>query len=171
MGDFPNWGPRHGPPNPQRSSRPGVPVALLDARQKIWSGKRDSNPRPPAWKAGALPLSYSRPRKWWGGEDLNPRRRTPADLQSAPFGHLGTSPTLPARDENSSRFRKLAWGRPSRCQWRWREDLNPRPTAYKAVALPLSYASTDKTSLYCLKSPKSRTLGAISAAARCRATS
>jgi hypothetical protein len=31
--------------------------------------------------------------------------------------------------------------------WRWREELNPRPTAYKAVALPLSYASTDKTSL------------------------
>ena len=28
--------------------------------------------------------------------------------------------------------------------WRWREDSNPRPTAYKAVALPLSYASTDK---------------------------
>ena len=26
----------------------------------IWSGKRDLNPRPPAWKAGALPLSYSR---------------------------------------------------------------------------------------------------------------
>jgi hypothetical protein len=28
--------------------------------------------------------------------------------------------------------------------WRWREESNPRPTAYKAVALPLSYASTDK---------------------------
>jgi hypothetical protein len=26
-----------------------------------WSGKRDSNPRPSAWKADALPLSYSRP--------------------------------------------------------------------------------------------------------------
>ena len=25
-----------------------------------WSGKRDSNPRPQAWKARALPLSYSR---------------------------------------------------------------------------------------------------------------
>ena len=25
-----------------------------------WSGKRDSNPRPSAWKADALPLSYSR---------------------------------------------------------------------------------------------------------------
>src|SRR5215470_7627888 len=66
-----------------------------------WSGKRDSNPRPPAWKAGALPLSYSRtpdptisryPGRWWGEEDLNPRRRPPADLQSAPFGHLGISP-------------------------------------------------------------------------------
>src|SRR5882672_12876781 len=68
-----------------------------------WSGKRDSNPRPPAWKAGALPLSYSRPwscraryqsqfKWWWGEEDLNLRRRSPADLQSAPFGHLGISP-------------------------------------------------------------------------------
>src|SRR4030095_2894973 len=37
------------------------------------------------------------PVPWWGGEDLNPRRRTPADLQSAPFGHLGTSPNPPAR--------------------------------------------------------------------------
>ena len=33
-----------------------------------------------------------------------------------------------------------------RKSWRWREDLNPRPTAYKAVALPLSYASTDNRS-------------------------
>src|SRR5256885_15656358 len=38
-------------------------------------------------------------RRWWGGEDLNPRRRTPADLQSAPFGHLGTSPNPLARAE------------------------------------------------------------------------
>ena len=26
----------------------------------IWSGRRDSNPRQPAWEAGALPLNYSR---------------------------------------------------------------------------------------------------------------
>src|SRR3989442_12439308 len=111
--------------------------------QNSWSGKRDSNPRPPVLKAGALPLSYSRPsesrvrqsRRWWGGEDLNPRRRTPADLQHAPFGHLGTSPNPPARAPNPLK------------SWRWREDLNPRPPAYKAVALPLSYATTDKTSL------------------------
>src|SRR5262249_44169854 len=115
-----------------------------------WSGKRDSNPRPPAWKAGALPLSYSRipsrravarPRSWWGEEDLNPRRRSPADLQSAPFGQLGYLPaclqTVTPRDETLN----------DRNVWRWREDLNPRPTAYKAVALPLSYASSHKSSL------------------------
>lgn len=26
-----------------------------------WSGRRDSNARPSAWKADALPLSYARP--------------------------------------------------------------------------------------------------------------
>src|SRR2546430_8640482 len=111
--------------------------------QTPWGGQRYSTRRPPVRRAGALPLSNTRPsesrvrqsRRWWGGEDLNPRRRTPADLQSAPFGHLGTSPNPPARAPNPLK------------SWRWREDLNPRPTAYKAVALPLSYASTDKTSL------------------------
>src|SRR5882724_4134409 len=121
-----------------------VPPGLLaeTERESGWSGKRDSNPRPPAWKAGALPLSYSRLDRWWGGEDLNPRRRTPADLQSAPFGHLGTSPNLPACDEN------LSSAKTRHTSWRWREDLNPRPTAYKAVALPLSYASTGKVPIY-----------------------
>src|SRR5690349_9264071 len=27
---------------------------------KFWSGRRDSNPRRPAWEAGILPLNYSR---------------------------------------------------------------------------------------------------------------
>ena len=27
---------------------------------KIWSGRRDLNPRQPRWQRGALPLSYSR---------------------------------------------------------------------------------------------------------------
>src|SRR5256885_4833479 len=30
------------------------------AREKCWSGKRDSNPRPRPWQGRALPLSYSR---------------------------------------------------------------------------------------------------------------
>ncbi len=65
------------------------------------SGKRDSNPRPSAWKADALPLSYSRVEKrWWGGKDSNLRRRTPTDLQSVPFSHSGTSP--PTRNSLST---------------------------------------------------------------------
>ena len=29
---------------------------------------------------------------WWAGKDSNLGRHKPADLQSAPFGHLGTCP-------------------------------------------------------------------------------
>src|ERR1700742_2136733 len=55
-------------------------------------------PASSAWKAAALPLCYTRRalergrpglllliRAWWGKQDSNLRRRTPADLQSAPF--------------------------------------------------------------------------------------
>src|SRR6266487_6419227 len=34
--------------------------ALPERRFLTWSGRRGSNPRQPAWKAGTLPLSYSR---------------------------------------------------------------------------------------------------------------
>ena len=37
---------------------PGLTTWLC--RQKKWSGKRDSNSRPPPWQGGALPLSYFR---------------------------------------------------------------------------------------------------------------
>src|SRR6202041_1246398 len=33
---------------------------LPQTRCQIWSGRRGSNPRPTAWKAVTLPLSYSR---------------------------------------------------------------------------------------------------------------
>ncbi len=41
-----------------------------------WSGKRDSNPRPSAWKADALPteLFPRGRRRWWWGKDSNLRR-------------------------------------------------------------------------------------------------
>ena len=42
---------------PGHRARRRVPAAR---EGKDWSGKRDSNPRPSAWKADALPLSYSR---------------------------------------------------------------------------------------------------------------
>src|SRR3989442_1638315 len=125
--------------------------------RETWSGKRDSNPRPPAWKAGALPLSYSRPHaepraprsghprsepstwhslQWWGGEDLNPRRRTPADLQSAPFGHLGTSPNLPAR--TCEPLEKAAAGG---------RNLTPDPLLTRQLVCPPATPAHTKTHL------------------------
>ena len=78
------------------------------------SGRRGSNSRPVAWKATALstellPQKYtvqSMPHSFlsdffatptasfllWEEMDSNHRRRAPADLQSAPFGHSGIFP-------------------------------------------------------------------------------
>ena len=38
----------------------------------VWSGRRDSNPRPSAWKADALPAELLS--RWWGEQDSNLRR-------------------------------------------------------------------------------------------------
>ena len=55
------------------------------------SGRRDSNPRPSAWKANALSTELL-PQFVWAVMDSNHRRRKPAELQSAPFGHSGNCP-------------------------------------------------------------------------------
>ena len=47
------------------------------AAKKKWSGKRDSNSRPPPWQGGALPLSYFR--KWCLRAESNCRH---TDFQS-----------------------------------------------------------------------------------------
>ena len=44
-----------------------------------------------AWKARALPLSYTRLEMVEGG-GFEPLKQLATDLQSAPFGHLGTPP-------------------------------------------------------------------------------
>ena len=56
------------------------------------SGRRDSNPRPSAWKADALPTELL-PLRLWAGKDLNLRRLTSSDLQSDAFNHSATDPT------------------------------------------------------------------------------
>ena len=55
--------------------------------------------------------------------DSNHRRRAPADLQSAPFGHSGIFPNIYKPWESLK-----AWVS------RWR-DSNPRPADYKSAAL------------------------------------
>ena len=67
------------------------------------SGRRDSNPRPSAWKANALSTELLPQDRMnqpilsfvsfvWAVMDSNHRRRKPAELQSAPFGHSGNCP-------------------------------------------------------------------------------
>ena len=58
-----------------------------------WSGRRGSNSRPSAWKADALSTELL-PHFLWAKMDSNHRRRKPADLQSAPFGHSGICPYI-----------------------------------------------------------------------------
>ena len=84
-----------------------------------WSGRRDSNPRPSAWKADALPSEllplryvirycgregapHGRPpshkaveRKRVGRGGFEPPNPEGADLQSAAFDHSATCPVLP----------------------------------------------------------------------------
>jgi len=88
-----------------------------ELQQQLKSGRRDSNPRPSAWKANALStellpqfqfaflsqliehfvsvfwqLSYFRNFKVWAVKDSNLRSRKTAELQSAPVGHFGNCP-------------------------------------------------------------------------------
>src|SRR5687767_1507743 len=40
-------------------------------------------------------------------------------------------------------------GGPDSSRWSWRRESNPRPAAYKAAALPLSYASKRQNFILC----------------------
>ena len=74
-------------------------VSARGDKKGCWSGRRDSNPRHPAWKAGALPAELlPRVLRRFGffrsveGEGFEPSKSVTPDLQSGPFGHSGTPP-------------------------------------------------------------------------------
>jgi hypothetical protein len=95
-------------------------------------------------------------REGWRGEDSNLRRDDPADLQSAPFGRFGTSPSAALRgagekmkDDPLPRPRRvlltavpsglrvvLFAGLPRRCGRTHFGSINPRPL--RCVTLPLA---------------------------------
>ena len=96
----------------------------------IKSGRRDSNPRPSAWKADALPSELL---PHWGGEDSNLRR---------PRQQIYSLPPLTAREP--PRFSVLFIF----LFQSWRRDSNPRQADYKSATLPLSYASYKHKNIY-----------------------
>ena len=76
-------------PGPLPYQGSALPLSYNSKKKK--SGRRGSNPRPSAWKANALSTELL-PQFLWAKMDSNHRRRKPADLQSAPFGHSGICP-------------------------------------------------------------------------------
>ena len=66
----------------------------------LLSERRVSNPQPPAWKAGALPIellslnlaSMRQPLLACGDRRIRTSEARATDLQSVPFGHSGISP-------------------------------------------------------------------------------
>src|SRR6185503_14670162 len=110
-----------------------------NCERENWSGKRDSNPRPSAWKADALatelfPPNYSKNKKMVEGGGFEPPKASPTDLQSVPFDRSGTPPREPSlarsragaarytRDQRPPAIRRNA---------SWRRDSNPQPPHYK----------------------------------------
>jgi hypothetical protein len=73
---------------------------------------------------------------------FEPPKALPADLQSAPFGHSGTSPHYFYNPKQSAhamnRTALLAAFQPAfHLLWSWRWDSNPQPADYKSAALPI----------------------------------
>ena len=116
-------------------------VGILNDPTHYWSGKRDSNPRPRAWKARALPtelfpLSLSRLLSF-GGEG---RIRTSEGIRRQIYSLLplaAREPLPPTPTIGGASKSHLS---------RWRES-NSQPTDYKSVALPLSYIGPDLESI------------------------
>ena len=114
-----------------------------------WSGRRDSNPRPSAWKADALPsellplryvIRYSgregaptgapshkavEGKRVWAGEDSNLRT-----LREQIYSLPPLTTRQPARYCRRTRSEKVLSKTPVRMK-SWRRDSNPQPAHYK----------------------------------------
>src|SRR5690606_10944936 len=122
-------------------ARPGhAPAGRSSCRQQHHRPRRDSGtgaghrservtgiePAPPAWKAGALPLSYTRV----------PARAAGRERQSAVTAPVQRHTGRPARGP----VRGPPAGPPAGSGASGRRDSNPRPPAPKAGALPLRHS-------------------------------
>ena len=154
---------------PRKCSTPEL-RGPISRNNEEWSGKRDSNPRPSAWKADALPTELFPPPRGWkcgvattyhcsrlllrwasptiGGEG---RIRTSVGVRRQIYSLLPLATRAPPQFVCAlMNWRGLDHGLlisigEKRYGQSWRRDLNPRPADYKSAALPLSYASPAQT--------------------------
>ena len=66
----------------RRDRRASGPPNSDERSEEEWSGRRDSNPRPTAWKAVTLPLSYSRRGPFQNKQQCDRRSRQPEKRQA-----------------------------------------------------------------------------------------
>ncbi len=101
-------------------------IKLLSSQCNKWSGKRDSNPRPSAWKADALANWATPAFRWWWRKDSNLRRQSQRIYSPSP---------LAARELHHWIYQFVFILVKRLFKWsRWR-DSNPRPADYKSAAL------------------------------------
>ena len=122
-----------------------------------WSGKRDSNSQPSAWKADALPIELFpraiglptktiKNKEMVEGGGFEPPKALPTDLQSVPFDHSGTPPCFePVLKQVATTYHSFIWITKTFCPWSWRWDSNPQPADYKSAALPIELRQLAKT--------------------------
>src|ERR1700741_1486157 len=105
-------------------------VIVIHTGSEFWSGRRESNPRPTAWKAVTLPLSYSRENQLSAigcQHSVELRRPDPLRisvgwlsnvcLQPRPLAHQArdaTSCRNPGQYENQSISQTAQWREPSK---------------------------------------------------------
>jgi hypothetical protein len=124
-----------------------------------WSGRRGSNPRPTAWKAVTLPLSYSRmtSSETNGGE----RRIRTSVGRSRQIYSLLRLTTPPSLHETALAQRRIPDQTFRVTGWSWRRDSNPRPADYKSAALPTELC---QLTLFLFNEPgQTPTLGSVQA--------
>ena len=119
------WGPR----GPRERRREGV--RRDEVPGKYWSGRRGSNPRPTAWKAVTLPLSYSR-------------------LRAAPLRHCGAS-------AGQARFHVVSPAAPPRRFGGASPSLTRWPLVHRSAKLDARTIRFDGPSLACPAEPASTT--------------
>ena len=136
------------------------------ASPKRWSGKRDSNPRPSAWKADALanwaiPASSTNLKTQDGEGRIRTSEGWADRFTVCSLWPLGNLPALIGGrlkiTSSATRRQYLKNTRPQRgaktlkfsfqsCQfrWSWQRDSNPRPADYKSAALPTELRQPSK---------------------------
>jgi hypothetical protein len=69
-------------------------VSIANAHTRLIHQPTQAHEKPDHLRptSGSPTRRHMRRLSWWAGKDSNLGRHKPADLQSAPFGHLGTCP-------------------------------------------------------------------------------